>query len=196
MNNDHSALSPQPSVPPEEDAFDRIYMRWARHALDKRLGVPDRGTWDGIILRLLSSQDPERVRMYRRIEMRGEDSLGGDAFALWCKMPEYMPHRIAPAKTTQQLAAYAEEHRGSMRQLMEAQGLGERYSALAGQSKGASAGTSTAESKADNPAELSAQAQSTQRAQRNVVILGCVGLMTIGFMMMAVLFIIVLKMLQ
>jgi hypothetical protein len=174
-----------------EDPFDRLYLRYARQALDKRLDPPARETWDNIVLRLMLSEDPERVRLYRRIEARGEDTLGGDAFDLWRKMPDYMPNRAAPVKTEAQLAAYALEHRGSMRRLMESKGLSERYQqAVSGRTAPQGESDTNGESTATNPDIVK-----MANAQRRIILLGCGGMMVIGVMMMVVLLIIVVKML-
>ncbi len=177
---------PAPTV--IEDPFDRLYLRWAETTFSRGPDTPSRERWDEIVLRLISSQDPERVRLYRRIEAAGEDSLGADAYALWHKLPDYTPDRSAPAKTRPELTAYAGEHIGSMRRLMEARGLGDKYEAIiAGQPPPRAA---SREATAPGKPVDSTQARG---AQTRIMLIGCVGIMIIVFMMLTVLLIIVLK---
>lgn len=189
MNTDHPENPTTQSIA-SEDPFDRLYLRWAETAFNKRQEAPSRERWDEIVLRLISSQDPDRVRLYRRIETTGEDSLGADAYDLWRKMPDYTPNRSVSVKTLRELTAYAAEHTGSMRQLMEARGLGDKYSAIiAGQTQSrASSGDTTASGKPVDPAQA-------KRAQTRIMLIGCVGIMTIVFMALTVLLIIALKLL-
>lgn len=170
------------------DAFDLLYLRWAETALNTRQGAPSRERWDELVLRLISSLDPDRVRLYRRIGATGEDSLGADAYDLWRKMPDYTPGLHAPAKTWPELAAYAEAHRGSMRRLMQARGLGDKYnSAVAGQP---GSHTPSLESQPLGKAVDRVQAR---RAQTRIMLIGCVGMMALLFMVLTVLLIIALK---
>src|SRR5436305_6046578 len=97
------------------DVFDRLYIKWASFALDKRMDPPSRERWDQTVLFLLMSKDPARVARYRRIEADGPESLGSDAYDLWKKMPEYMSSHAPGVKTQPQLNTYAEAHQGTMR---------------------------------------------------------------------------------
>src|SRR5688572_742052 len=78
------------------DPFDRLYKRWAEYAVEKHLDPPSREMWDKIVLLLISSKDPERSRLYRRIDAEGPDSLGSDAYDLWLKVPGYTAGRTTP----------------------------------------------------------------------------------------------------
>ncbi len=170
----------------EVDAFDRLYLRWAERAMDKRLDPPSRERWDEIVLRLLLSEDPQRVKLYRQVEATGEDSLGGDAYHLWTKMPDYTADRTAPIATLRELEDYAGKHRGSMWRLMEARGLGDRYLAVvAAQPRRGAAPVEGADKPVD-PARA-------RRAQMNVMIIGCAGIGAIIFMALTVLLIVALK---
>src|SRR5687767_6651605 len=113
---------PEPQPEDNTDPFDRLYKRWAEHAIGKRTDPPSRERWDQIVSFLLQSEDPERRRRYSYIESYGSETLGADAYALWEKMPEYTENRSVPAATWPELNAYEELHRGSMARLMQAQG--------------------------------------------------------------------------
>ncbi len=155
------------------DAFDRLYRRWAEHALGKRRDPPSREVWDSIVLRLLLSEDPVRVRSYRRIEAWGPESLGEDAYELWSMMPDYTANRSVPVKTRKELIAYSEAYIGSMRRLMQAQGLEERYESIM---------------------ETQRQIQSQiRRGQSRVLTIGCLGISAMIFMFLIVLLIILIN---
>ena len=159
-----------------EDAFDRLYRRWAEHALGKRRDPPSREVWDSIVLRLLLSEDPVRVRSYRRIEAWGPESLGEDAYELWSMMPDYTANRSVPVKTRKDLMAYSEAHVGSMKRLMRGQGLGERY-----------------ESIMETQREIQSQ---IKRGQSRVLTIGCIGISAMIFMFLIVLLIILINLLS
>ncbi len=162
-------------------------MRWAEHALRKHLDPPSRERWNEIVLRLISSEDPERVRLYRRIEAVGDDTLGGDAYELWSKMPLYTANRSIPAKTLPQLTEYAAQHRGSMRRLMEANGLGEKYAGMVEAAKPRRSRFSIdPEDPADKPR--------VRRSQMGVLAIGCAGLGALLLMVLTALLIIGLGM--
>jgi hypothetical protein len=168
------------------DPFDRIYSHWAEHAIGKRQEPPSRERWDAIVLRLISSEDPDRVRRYRNLEAQGPGTLGADAYELWSKMPDYMPNRTVPSGNWPDFHAYEEAHRGSMKRLMGDQGLLDRYNEMVGL---------TARPQEDEPKELSdADKARARRAQANVMIIGCAGLTAIAFMVLTVLLIIALQM--
>jgi hypothetical protein len=186
LNQDNSQLTTHNSQLPE-DPFDRVYMRWAEHALRKHLDPPSRERWDEIVLRLISSEDPERVRLYRRIEAVGDDTLGGDAYELWSKMPLYTANRSITAKTLPQLTEYAAQHRGSMRRLMEAKGLGEKYAGMVEAAKPRRSRFSIdPEDPADKPR--------VRRSQMGVLTIGCAGLGALLLMVLTALLIIGLGM--
>ncbi|MGA7733638.1 MAG: hypothetical protein WCD37_20440 [Chloroflexia bacterium] len=162
----------------EQDPFDRLYSRWASYALDKGLAPPSRERWDATVLFLLSSQDPERVARYRDVVLGRGDSLGTDAYELWEKTPDYVPNRSARVKTQRELQIYEAAHLGSMRTLMEARGLGERYKAIvAGQVE-----------------YDRVRREKAKKAQNSVLIMGCAGMGSILLMMLSVLLIIALQM--
>lgn len=186
MNTDE-AENQKPGPDAADDPFDRLYLRWAETAINKRLDPPSRERWDEIVLRLISSLDPARVKLYRRIEADSEDSLGADAYDLWRKMPAYTANLAAPAKTWPELTAYAETHRGSMRRLMEGRGLGDRYRAIVADQPGPRAASGG--SAPDKPVD---RVQARQ-AQTRIMLIGCVGMMTLVFMVLTVLLIIALK---
>ncbi|MEA2573260.1 MAG: hypothetical protein QOH93_558 [Chloroflexia bacterium] len=175
MNEDNSTL--------EEDPFDRLYMHWAEQAMRKHLDPPSRERWDEIVLRLISSEDPERVRLYRRIEAVGDDTLGGDAFALWSKMPTYTTNRNVPAKTVPELAEYAAQHRGSMRRLMESKGLGDKYISMVEARKPTRSRFSI---DPDDPADK----PRVRRSQMGVLVIGCVGMGALLLMLLTALLLI------
>jgi hypothetical protein len=163
---------------PDTDPFDRIYAYGARHAIDARDDPPSRERWDAIVLRLILSEDPDRIARYRNLEAIGPATLGEDAYELWLKMPTYMPNRSVPAANW---AGYEAEQRGSMRRLMEAEGLLDKYSVIA---------------EAQQRAYMEQQAARKARAksaQRSVLIIGCAGMTFIVFMMLTVLLIIAIK---
>ena len=161
----------------EQDPFDRLYSRWANHALDKRLDPPSRERWDVIVLFLLSSADPERVGRYRDVGLGRGESLGADAYELWDKTPDYVANKTARVKTQKELNAYEAAHVGSMRQLMEARGLGERYRAIV-----------------EGQAEYDrARRERAKRAQNSVLVMGCAGMGAILLMMLIVFLIIALQ---
>jgi len=161
------------------DLFDRLYIKWATFALDKRMDPPSRERWDEIVLFLLMSKDPIRVARYRRIEADGPESLGSDAYDLWKKMPDYMPGRAPGVKTQPQLNAYAAAHQDSMCGLMEQRGLLDLYNAIVTQQE---------------EIELERKARA-RRGQTSVIIMGCAGMGAILVMMLLVFIIIALKML-
>jgi hypothetical protein len=157
----------------DSDPFDSIYAYWAGEAIRKRLDPPSREKWDAIVLRLILSEDPDRVRRYRRLDAKGDETLGSDAYQMWSGLPDYAPGRIVRKADWPDFEAYEREHRGSMRQLMESQGLLDRYNAL-----------------------VQAQRESTakaRRAQANVLIIGCAGMAAIAFMVLTVLLIAALR---
>jgi hypothetical protein len=168
------------SAQPEEvaaDPFDRVYGEWAEHALAKRLDPPSREVWDSIVLRLILSEDPDRVRRYRRLDAPGDWGLGADAFELWRKMPEYTPNLTIKARTVRQVREYEESTRGSMRRLMESQGLGERYRTLM----------------EAQPSRSEVDATRARQAQARILTMGCIGIFAIIFMVLTVLLIIALS---
>jgi hypothetical protein len=195
LNEDNSKLKTMPSSEAKgqnhalersegstlrEDPFDRLYARWAEHALSKRLDPPSRERWDEIVLRLISSEDPERVRLYKRIEAAGDDTLGGDAYSLWSKMPEYTANRSVTLKTLPELAEYAAGQRGSMRRLMEAKGLGEKYGAIiAAQKPKRSRFSIDPDDPADKPR--------VRRSQMSVLAIGCAGMLALLLMVLTAL---------
>src|SRR5215210_157413 len=168
MSTRNSEFKTQNSDSP--DAFDRLYRRWAEHAIGKRRDPPSREVWGSIVLRLLLSEDPVRVRSYRRIETEGPDSLGNDAYELWSSMPDYTANRSVPAKTRKELNVYSESNLGSMKRLMEAQGLGDRYESIM---------------------ETQRQIQTQiKRGQSRVLTIGCIGISAMIFMFLIVLLLI------
>jgi hypothetical protein len=160
------------------DLFDRLYMKWANTALDKRMDPPSRERWDQIVLFLLMSKDPARIARYRRILAEGPESLGSDAYDLWKKIPEYMSSRAPGVKTQPQLNAYAEANQGAMRTLMEGRGLLKLYNTIVAQQE-------------EIERERKARAR---RGQTSVIIMGCAGMGAILIMMLLVFIIIALKM--
>jgi len=160
------------------DLFDRLYMKWATVALDKRMDPPSRERWDQIVLFLLMSKDPARVARYRRILAEGPETLGSDAFDLWKKIPEHMSSRAPGVKTQPQLNAYAEAHLDTMRTLMESRGLLDLYNTIVAQQE-------------EIESERRARAR---RGQTSVIIMGCAGMGAILIMMLLVFIIIALKM--
>ncbi len=160
------------------DLFDRIYTRWATYALDHRLDPPSRERWDEIVLFLLISKDPLRIARYRRMEADGQESLGGDAYDLWKKIPDDMPGRLTGIKTVSAVKAYAEGHQDTMRELMERRGMADHY-------------TSIIAEQAEIERERRARGK---RGQTSIIIMGCAGMGAILIMILIVLFIIVLQM--
>ncbi|MDQ6693223.1 MAG: hypothetical protein M3014_02205 [Chloroflexota bacterium] len=171
------------------DPFDRLYETWAEHAISKRLDPPSREMWDKIVLRLVLSKDPQRVRLYRKLEAGGPDSLGGDAYDLWRKIPPGTANLSVGIRTSPALREYAQQHAGSMRALMDAQGLGEAYRALLD----AQHPTETTEDATGTREGKPVDRAKARRAQMNMMIIGCVGMGAILFMVLTVLLIIALK---
>jgi hypothetical protein len=166
------------------DPFDRIYAYWAEQAIGKRREPPSRERWDAIVLRLILSEDPDRVRRYRNLEAVGPGTLGADAYELWSKMPSYTPNLTVPSGNWPDFHAYEEAHRGSMKRLMGGEGLLDRYNEMVG-----------AAAKPQEPRELSeADKARAKRAQASVMMIGCVGLAVIAFMVLTVLLIIAVRM--
>ena len=165
---------------PETDPFDRIYAHWSGEAIATREDPPSRERWDSIVLRLILSEDPERVLRYRNLEATGSGTLGGDAYELWRKMPTYMPNRSVPAATW---ADYEPAQRGSMRRLMQAQGLLDRYSLVAEAAQRAYV------------EQQQAREARARSAQRSVLLVGCAGMALIALMMLTVFLIIAIKLL-
>ena len=174
---------PQPLAPsdgaqhPVADPFDRLYFKWAEHARGKGTPPPSRERWDAIVLRLILSRDPARVARYRYLEAQGDESLGGDAFALWSKTPSYTHNLSVSIKDREGLQAYAQSHHGSMRRLMEGQGHGDRYDRIL----------------ADYETYLAERKARARRGQQQVMIIGCAGMGAILVMMLTVLLIVVLQ---
>lgn len=162
------------SSAPAPDAFDRLYLQWAKHALRNRHNPPSRQRWDLIVSRLILSEDPDRIRRYRWLESTLPDGLGADAYELWRKTPGYTPNLSVPLKSLPDLEAYEAEHRGSMRRLMESQGLGERYDTLL----------------TGYEQYLTERRARAKRGQTQVLIMGCAGIGLI-FVMMAAVFVII-----
>ena len=167
-------MAAEKSVGAERDPFDEIYAYWAGEAVRKRLDPPSREKWDAIVLRLILSEDPDRVRRYRRLDAKGDETLGADAYQMWNSLPDYSPGRIVNRSEWPDFDAYEREHRGSMRRLMESQGLLDRYNAII-----------------EAQLEVAARAR---RGQTNVLIIGCAGMAAIAFMVLTVLLIIALMM--
>lgn len=158
----------------ETDPFDRVYAYWAGQATSKRLDPPSRERWDAIVLRLILSEDPDRKRRYSNIEDKGPESLGADAYELWQKMPDYTPNLSV---SRGDFAAHEEALRGSMRRLMQAQGLQERYDDIIEAQKG-------------HERALKAR---VKRAQTGVVLIGCMAMSLLAFMVLTVMLIIFLR---
>jgi len=159
------------------DLFDRIYIKWATVALNKHMEAPSRERWDQIVLLLLDSKDPDRVRRYHRLEANGPEGLGSDAYELWEQVPSYMSSRAQGVKTEPQLNAYAEAHQAAMRTLMERRGLLDRYNTIIAEQE-------------QIEQERLARAR---RSQTTIVIMGCAGMGLILIMMLTVFIIIALK---
>lgn len=170
--------TPASSQQPTPDPFDRLYLQWAAHAMEKRLDPPSRERWDVIVLRLILSKDPNRVARYKRLEAGGEESLGADALELWQKTPSYTPNLSVKVKDRAALHAYAQSQTGSMRRLMEGQGEGERYAQIV----------------SEYEAYLAERKARAKSGQRSVLIMGCAGMGAILIMMLTVLLIIALQM--
>lgn len=171
--------NPQSKIqnPQSEDPFDRLYLEWAKTAISKRLDPPSRERWDAIVLRLILSEDPDRIRRYKWLESTLPDGLGADAFDLWQKTPDYTPNLSVPLKTLAAFEPYEAAHRGSMRRLMEAQGLGDRYASIL----------------ADYEQYLIERKARIKHGQTRVLILGCAGLGFILLMVLTVLVIILFR---
>jgi hypothetical protein len=161
----------------EEDPFDRLYLSWAEHALNRRLDPPSRERWDSIVLRLLLSEDPDRVKRYKYIESTMQGGLGDDAYELWRKLPPYTENLTAKARTRAEIRAYAQAHRGTMRELMQSQGLGERYEAIL----------------RDYAIYMQERRARARKGQQSVLVIGCVGMGFIVLMALTVLLIVALK---
>jgi hypothetical protein len=162
------------------DPFDRVYSYWAEQAIGQRKEPPSRERWDAIVLRLILSEDPDRMRRYRNLEATGPGSLGADAYELWSKMPAYTPNLSVPSGNWPDFHAYEEAHRGSMKRHMGGQGLLDTYNEMV-----------SGERRSQEPKELTeAQQAKAKRAQANVMIIGCVGMAAIAFMILTVLLII------
>jgi hypothetical protein len=161
------------------DPFDKLYRKWAAFALDKRAGPPSREQWDATVMFLLTSRDPARQERYKDVLSGKGESLGADAYDLWKEMPNYTPNRNAPVRTKKELAEYEQAHLGTMRPLMEARGLGDRYNSIV-----------TGQVVFDE-----ARAQRAKKAQHSIIIMGCAGMGAILLMMLTVLLIIGLQML-
>jgi len=132
------------------------------------------------MLRLVLSEDPDRVARYRDLEDTGPDGLGADAYELWHKTPTYTPNLTVPADTW---AEYERTQRGSMRRLMQSQGLLDRYNAAV-----------------EGQQRLSVEQQEARKArarsaQRSILIMGCSGMGVIIILVLTVLLLIALKML-
>jgi hypothetical protein len=164
-------------TPHSQDAFDRLYLEWAKSAIKQRLDPPSRERWDAIVLRLLLSEDPDRIRRYKWIESALPDGLGADAYELWRKTPGYTPNLSVPIKTIPDFETFEQEHRGSMRRLMESQGLGDRYAAIL----------------SDYEQYLAERKARIKRGQTRVLVMGCAGMGVILAMMLSVLLIILLR---
>ena len=176
-NNPQSAIR----NPQSEDPFDRLYLEWAKDAIKKRLDPPSRERWDAIVLRLILSEDPDRIKRYRWLESTFPESLGADAHELWRKTPDYTPNLSVPLKTIAALEEYAQAHQGSMRRLMESQGFGDgfgdRYNALL----------------ADYEQYLADRKARIKHGQTQVLIIGCAGMGFILVMILSVFLIIFLR---
>src|SRR5207253_9690283 len=108
------------------------------------------------------------------------ESLGADAYEHWHKMPTYTPNLNVPASAWPE---YEKAQRGSMKRLMQAQGLLDRYNAaVEGQQR----------SYIEQQEAHKARARS---AQRSIVMMGCAGMGLILILVLTVLLIIALKML-
>jgi hypothetical protein len=169
------SAEPAAGAAAEPDAFDRLYLRWAEHALSSNHEPPSRERWDSVVLRLILSEDPARVARYRRIESANPDGLGADAYELWSKMPDYTPNRAVPLRTITEVREYAARQRGATRRLMEAQGLGAKY-----------------EQAISTDAQMKVK---VRKAQQSVLLIGCIGISAIIFMMLTVFLIIGLQLL-
>jgi hypothetical protein len=162
------------------DPFDRVYRHWAETAVKQHLDPPSRERWDKIVLRLILSEDPARVRRYRLLEDSGPEGLGADAYELWQKTPPYTENLSIKFAGWPDFDAYEQAQRGSMKRLMEGQGLGERYRLMV-------------EAREQHRRTPEYDPARVKRAQTSVVIIGCVGIALIGVMMLAVLVIIAVR---
>jgi Asp/Glu/hydantoin racemase len=93
-------------------------------------------------------------------------------------MPDYTVNKSAGVKTQKELEAYEAANRGTMRTLMEARGLGERYREIV-----------AAQVEYDRIRQ-----ERAKRAQNSVLIMGCAGMGAIVLMIMVVFLIIALQM--
>lgn len=177
QTTDDSAQIQHQKTPHSNDPFDRLYSEWARNAIKQRLDPPSRERWDAIVLRLILSEDPDRLRRYRWIESTLPDGLGADAYELWRKTPDYTPNLSVPIKTLPDFEAYEQAQRGSMQRLMASQGLGDRYAALV----------------SDYEQYLTERKARIKRGQTRVLVMGCAGMSFIIVMMLTVFLIIVLR---
>ena len=159
------------------DAFDRLYTHWAEQAASEGLDPPSRERWDAIVLRFVLSEDPARIQRYRRIDATGPDTLGSDVYELWGKLPTYTPNLKV---TAEGFEAYDETHRGSMRRLMEEQGLLDRYDALL-------------EGRVARRELTEEEKVRAKGEQRSVMIIGCAGIAFLVMMALTVTLIIFLK---
>jgi hypothetical protein len=159
--------------PKSEDPFDRLYLEWAKTAIKQRLDPPSRERWDAIVLRLLLSEDPDRIKRYKWLESTLPDGLGADAYDLWQKTPDYTPNLSIPLKTIAAFEPYEQTQRGSMRRLMESQGLADRYASII----------------TDYEQYLIERKARIKHGQTRVLIMGCAG---IGFMLLMVLAVLVI----
>jgi hypothetical protein len=155
------------------DAFDRLYSEWAKTAIKQRLDPPSRERWNAIVLRLILSEDPDRIKRYKWLESTLPDGLGADAYDLWQKTPDYTPDLSVPYKTIAAFEPYEQSQQGSMRRLMESQGLGDRYASIL----------------ADYEQYLIERKARIKHGQTRVLIMGCAG---IGFMLLMVLAVLVI----
>jgi hypothetical protein len=90
-------------------------------------------------------------------------------------MPPYTQNLTAPVHTEAELRDYEATHRGSMKRLMDARGLAERYREIV-------------DTKPD-PARVRA-------GQTRVMLIGCAGIALIGLMVAVVVLIIIIKLLS
>jgi hypothetical protein len=161
------------------DPFDKLYSKWAVYTLDKHRDPPSREKWDETIMFLLMSRDPNRQERYRDVASGKGESLGADAYELWSEIPENTPNRTAPVRTKKELPDYEKAHLGSMRSVMEARGLGERYDTIV----------------TNQVVFDTARSQRARKAQTSVIIMGCAGIGAIILMILAVALIIGIQLL-
>ena len=166
----------KPKTESSGDPFDRLYRTWAERAFHERINPPSREMWDKIVMLLISSKDAERIRLYRRIDAEGPGSLGADANDLWRKVPGHTANRSIPFTSSDDFNSYVKAHEGSMRQVMETAGQGERYNTIL--------------------EEATARKVQARRGQAQVLTMGCIGLSLIAFMALTVLLIIGLRLMS